>query len=288
MTKYAISIILAVLMFGLVRPAHAYNLTFVSSKGSDSGGCNHEGQPCRGLNRALLMTDPGGEIRVLDAGRYWSGNLSQLVTVIDKGVTIVGPEGAAMVDDIIINAPADAVVNLVNLEIRAVVAPDGLLFASGARLTMKNCAIRRFARFGIYIATGATYLLEDVVVSRNILSNDAANGWGVTIWGANATKIADGVLRRVSVIGNRLGVRLVFAKAVVSDSVFANNVNEGILVGASGGNGGAVLAIDHSTVSRNDIGVRTLTGSQAFSSGDNFIFSNRQDVVGVLTTAPKR
>ena len=66
-------------------PAVAAQRTFVASFGSDSAACALAA-PCRGFAAAILKTDPGGEVIVLDSAGYGP-------VTIAKSVAIVAPPG---------------------------------------------------------------------------------------------------------------------------------------------------------------------------------------------------
>lgn len=66
-------------------PADAAVRTWLSTNGSDSGPCTRT-QLCRTLFAAIQLTDPQGEVAILDSGGYSPAT-------IDQPISIVAPPG---------------------------------------------------------------------------------------------------------------------------------------------------------------------------------------------------
>ena len=104
LTPFAIAALAAVSLPALA----GVQRTFVASNGADTNPCSLT-QPCRAFAAALLQTNPGGEIIVLDSAGYGP-------VVIDKAVSIIAPAGiyagvtATSGNGIVVNAPGAAVV----------------------------------------------------------------------------------------------------------------------------------------------------------------------------------
>src|SRR4029450_4715446 len=70
---------------GLSFLACAIQRTFVRSDGVDTDPCTLQ-KPCRGFAAAILLTDPAGEVIVLDSAGYGA-------VTITKAVSIIAPTG---------------------------------------------------------------------------------------------------------------------------------------------------------------------------------------------------
>jgi hypothetical protein len=64
--------------------ASAATQTFVSAKGDDAATCELD-KPCRTIAGALLKTDVGGEVAVLDAGEFGPFKVTNSVKVSAGG-----------------------------------------------------------------------------------------------------------------------------------------------------------------------------------------------------------
>ena len=73
------------LLLGISLPALGAQRTFVKSNGSDLNPCSIT-SPCRSFNAAIIQTNPGGEVVILDTAGY--GPMT-----IDKSIKIIGPTG---------------------------------------------------------------------------------------------------------------------------------------------------------------------------------------------------
>src|SRR6185369_11372319 len=80
-----VSALFALALTAVATDVSALPRTFVASFGLDSNGCSLS-SPCRGFTKALAVTDPGGEIVVLDSAGYGA-------VTIDKSVSIIVPTG---------------------------------------------------------------------------------------------------------------------------------------------------------------------------------------------------
>jgi len=83
------------------------NRSFVSALGSDANACTVSA-PCRTLSQALTMTNPGGEIVVVNSGEYNPATIMEPVTVSATGVTasITATSGSALT----INTPGNVTI----------------------------------------------------------------------------------------------------------------------------------------------------------------------------------
>ena len=262
--------VLPALLSLLAAPALAAQRTFVSVNGSDTNSCAVT-SPCRGFAAAIALTDPGGEVIVLDSGGYG-------VVTIGQSVSIVAPTG--VYGGISVFAPDDGVVvngSNIDVVLRGLVingqgGVDGVNFQDGHSLLITNCVVSGMSDDGLSSAAAGYLHVEDSEFSRN-------KKHGIAISAA-----LDAVVDRVRVEANG-GAGLVAvedASVSVSNSVVADNGGDGLSVtsdsatatlavtdsvitghlkgfGISVGNaqssGTALLTVEHTTVTNNRYGI---------------------------------
>src|SRR5215467_7931242 len=131
-------------LFATLASSGAYalsNRTFVSGNGSDANPCSLAA-PCRSFAGAILQTNPGGEIAVLDTAGYGAVTITMAVSIVNEegveaGITVTSGDG------ITITAGASDVVNLRGLTIvGAGSSANGVTFNSGGALNIQSCVIR--------------------------------------------------------------------------------------------------------------------------------------------------
>src|SRR5579884_1004369 len=107
--------------------------TFVSAHGADTNPCSVL-QPCRTFAFALSQTNPGGEIYVLDTAGYGPVTITQAVSIVNQtstaAITASGGGNAVTVN-------AGGTGN------------TGIVFNSGASLSVEDCTISQFTFAGI-------------------------------------------------------------------------------------------------------------------------------------------
>ncbi len=155
MTRTAVALLAAASLPALA----GVQRTFVAHDGNDANPCSIT-LPCRAFAAALLQTNPGGEIIVLDSAGYGP-------VTIDKAVSIIAPAGiyagvtATSGNGIVVNAPGAAVV-LRGLEINGTgtSAGSGIVNQAAASLLIDRCTVSGFANTGAALgdaqASGST------------------------------------------------------------------------------------------------------------------------------------
>jgi hypothetical protein len=286
---YRNTLSVAFLMTALLQFAPAYGQsmrTYVSGTGKDGTACTLA-NPCRTLQAALKLTNPGGQIQSLDSADYG-------YVTINQAVTLLGAHGAtgvlaANVSGITINAGANDVINLKGLDIDGVGSGgNGIQFNSGSTLNIQDSIIRGFAS-GINITSTSanSFTVSDTVLSNNSIGLSAQSSAPIT-----------GVLSGVQVINNASGVVATGANSssqvllTVQSSMVANNDTVGILsngfstisvsdttianngIGVEAQNAGAVLQLFGSSLTGNTTGWAALNGGQVISSASNAIGGN--------------
>jgi len=76
---------IAILFLAMAVAQAQENRTFVSVGGDDANKCR-QATPCKTFQGALVKTNPGGEIDVLDSGGFGAVNINKAVTIDGSGV----------------------------------------------------------------------------------------------------------------------------------------------------------------------------------------------------------
>jgi hypothetical protein len=93
----------------VLSAAQAAQRTFVSTGGNDANACSLVA-PCRGFAKAITVTDPGGELVVLDSGGYGFVTVNKNVTILSPAGVYAGISVFAAQDGVTVTAPATKVV----------------------------------------------------------------------------------------------------------------------------------------------------------------------------------
>ena len=119
--------------------------TFVAHDGNDANPCSITA-PCRAFAAALLQTNPGGEIIVLDSAGYGP-------VTVDKAVSIIAPAGiyagvtATSGDGIVVNAPGGSrrAARARDQRDRRQASGSGIVNQAAASLLIDRCTVSGFA-----------------------------------------------------------------------------------------------------------------------------------------------
>ena len=283
---------------------------FVSAQGDDGDPCTAT-FPCRTLAGALAATVPGGEIYVIDSGRYGDVTITQAVSIINQaGSAILGANIGG--NAVTINAGTGDKVVLRGLTIvGAGSGSNGIVFSSGASLSVEDCAFSQFTFGGVLFQPSNSSRLH---VSNTRVFNNGPGGVGIYVnpqipSGAAAVsatferlEATDDSQAGIFVDGRNSG-QSVQLKATIADSVLADSITDGVHAVSSvsgaptfvmvrnttlsnngfGGSseGGATLVFGHSTLSGNGQASFTNSGGLLLSYGDNNVDGN-----GSLGPAP--
>jgi hypothetical protein len=267
MIKITFSQLIAVALFSLclaTAPAEAtVDHTYVSGKGTDTGGCATPATACRTFAYAITQTAAAGEIIAIDAANYAPVTITQSISIVaDAG----GPAGIIMTSTapptfqgtaITINAGAADVVNLRGLTLDGEgTASVGIYLTSAGSLTISDCVVRHFVNLGI----GLTGPLHASILNT-VMTN---NGFGLSVGGIGAA--ATFVTVRKSVMNNNFtGFAANYdAMLTFADSMATGNSLGGFVSLFSGPGSPAVV----------------------YSYGDNEINGNGTDISGGGTLTP--
>ena len=230
--------------------------TFVSALGSDANACSLAA-PCRGFAAALVQTNPGGEIVVLDSAGYGPVTITKAVSIVvppgiyaGVSVTIAGTDG------IVVNAGASDEVILRGLTINNQGGNNGVVFNSGAALYVESCTIRGFA-----LATMANLKFAPAGASKLFVKDSYIRGGQAGINLANGTTAASATIDNTRIESNVSGVIASFSGSLaLRNSVVAENTNHGVSLSTGAGQ---VLdaALDNVMLANNDTNGLNVAGS---------------------------
>jgi hypothetical protein len=249
--------VLAVIGLAAPPPAMAaVQRTFVSASGSDANNCQLA-TPCRGFAAALVQTNPGGEIVVLDSAGYGPVTINKAVSIVvppgiyaGVSVTIAGTDG------IVINAGAADEVILRGLTINNQGGNNGVVFNSGAALYVESCTIRGFA-----LASMANLKFAPGAASKLFVKDSYIRGGQAGINLANGATLASATIDNTRIESNVNGVTASFSGALtLRNSIIAENTNHGVSLQTGAGQ---VLdaALDNVMLSNNDTNGLNVAGS---------------------------
>ena len=194
---------LLLVLFFCARAAQAAPQTFVSaSKGDDANTCEQE-KPCRTFAGALLKTDVGGEVAVLDAGEYGPFKVTHSVKVTAAGV--YAGVTAYSGDAVHLEPPNGSVVALRGLTFTGKGAERGINYLApgparagdeadpeaGVTLHVEGCTVSGFNNMGVAFFGKGSLFLKDTTVRGN-----GADGVGI--------HLLSGVVVRASLVNCRL------------------------------------------------------------------------------------
>jgi hypothetical protein len=260
------SAIVAAAALALSLPAQAQNgmltRSFVSSAGSDGNPCTIT-QPCASFAHAYTVIGANGIIAALDPGKYGPLSITTPVTVNGNGwAAITAP---ATGNGITINAGTGNVI-LTGLEVDGAGAGyNGIVFQSGASLTISNCIVKDFIEqtnnglsgFGISIQPTSGSTIDFTIVNTTVLNNAFA---GIGYIPVSGSATANGAIDHVVATNNAIGIDVETALASggtanvsISNSVASNNTGNGITV--LPGSGTITATIDNDELNNNAYGV---------------------------------
>lgn len=304
-----------------VGDAYAQNATsYVSSTGNDANTCTFA-SPCRTFQRGHDQTNAGGFLQALDVtGDYGPVVITKGIRISSPGDNNPGERATITVTSgnaITINAPANATVSLVNLEVRGSGTSDnGVLFNSGFLLQVYGGAYFGFGGaspngFGVKFAPAAFSRL--FVTGANMSGNGTASTGAAVQVNPQSGGSAFVDLREITAYNNAFGLAIDTTgssggvNAVIHGGVMQFNRQDGIVFVAGGapvgvtvdnnalvlgnsGNGvraigtGAFARLDQATITGNGTGVAAVSGGIVYSYGNNSIDGNGTN--GTTTPLP--
>jgi hypothetical protein len=302
-TKAACAVIAALALAAIAPDAAAISRTFVASFGSDSNPCSLP-LPCRGFTAALALTDPGGEIVVLDSAGYGAVTIGKSVSIIVPagiyaGVSVFSGDGIRI-------AGIGIDVTLQGLTINGQGGVHGVRFVQGSRLNVAGCQINAMNGNGVRVEGAGTVVVtrSSIVGSaqEGVFVNAAANvtivrsriqsngGTGIEMGGGASGNIVRSVVANSGLFGvEALQATAGTTHIAIDDASITDNANgAGAYAEASGGGAFARIDVMGSLVTRNFNGVYAFSqgsGTAAISVTGNDIPENANSGVITVTSS---
>ena len=205
--------------------------TFVSAAGSDSNPCSFAA-PCRHFQAAVNATSAGGEVDALDPAGYGPITISQGITIEGQGWSYIAPPNNG--NGITINAGnGNVIIHGVSINGAGITGSTfGIIFNSGASLTVDSCVIRGVTVDGIRLIPSSSGALVKLFVSNSQMSSNGSAGIFIFPSGAVETYVSlnhvetnnngnFGVLAK----GSNLTIGAIFTS--ITDSVASSNGSVG-------------------------------------------------------------
>jgi hypothetical protein len=161
--------------------------TWVSALGNDSNPCSRT-NPCKTFAGAILKTNTGGEITVMDAGGFGTVIIRKSITIDGTGVasSILAAQTTGITIDIPFRRQGDIKrsVRIRGLSINGLGnGINGIDVVAAARVSVEDCVIDGFTVDGIAVRAGISF------VRNTTIRNNA--GTGVNVTGASGSAISD-------------------------------------------------------------------------------------------------
>jgi parallel beta-helix repeat protein len=275
----------------LTTQAHAVQRTHVSAAiGNDTNtatGCTPVA-PCRTFQAAMTVTDPNGEVVVLDSGGYGAVGITQSVALIAPTGVFAGISVFANIDAGISIAEQGINVVLRGLTINGQGGNFGIHMEGNNKLTIENCVISNLEGSGIFVEGTSTVRITNTIIRDNgfigVHFLDGARGTitrSIISGNVDAGVFAQGVtngttttvdIAKSTISGNAAGVGTgnssnAVNKISIRDSRIVRNINAGL--SADGGAGTAILSASNNIVSNNGIGIMASgIGAKVWASGN--------------------
>jgi len=227
--SWAATAALLLALTAAVPAAATVDHTYVSGKGTDTGGCVTPPTACRTFAYALSQTATSGEIIVLDPANYSPVTITNSISIVADGG---GPAGIILAtgNAITVNAGTAGVVNLRGLTLDGEgTAQSGIVVNSAGSLTISDCFIRHFQNSGILLSGNLNGSILNSVMANN--------GIGLTVSGSstfvNANQTFVTIRKSVANDNGAAGFSLGtagFVTVAFADSVATGNSGPGILI----------------------------------------------------------
>ncbi len=142
------------------------NRSFVATTGDDANNCTATAN-CRTFTRALSVTNPNGEVVVVNSGGYGSFTITRPVVItaigVDASIAYTNLSGSA----IGINTLGDVTITGLNLSGGGGTGGNGIIAENVGTLKLYNMRIQDFAYYGIAFEQGAALSVYDSTVHGN-------------------------------------------------------------------------------------------------------------------------
>jgi len=294
----ALSAFLLVAFFATASMAQVQR-TFVSGFGSDANPCTRIA-PCRTFGQAISLTNPGGEVIVLDSAGYGAFAIIQAVSIVAPpgiyaGISVFSGNGI----DISVGDSDTVILRGLTINNQGSTL-GGILYSSGGTLHVESCVVSGFSSGAGLFSNGP----GNLEIKDSIMRGDA-NGIFVQPLSGTATASIEKVrlescstglgagsgstvtVRGSIASGNETGFSAASvdsrpAELNLEKCVASNNSMDGISA-LSGSTGVATVRLSNSTVTNNSRGLSN-GGSPAvlLSRGNNTVEGNVTNTNGTI------
>jgi len=272
----------------LAAPAAAalLNKSYVSNSGDDTHTCaDPTANACASFNRAIAVTEAGGEITVVNTGEYGDFIAIHAINVTNDGAGEASIVNLGAGIGIEINAGAGDVVSVRGLVIDGQgTGVVGITVNTASAVHIQNCVIRNFeaspTSYGILMQpTGHTQLFVSDTIIFNNGNNFESAGILLEPFGTGTANV---VLDRVHVENNVIGILAngdqstgTGIHAVIRDSVVSGNASFGIQASTVTGKAPAFIVVERASVVNNaNSGIRALGPGATMLLKDNTVSRN--------------
>ncbi|HSE19102.1 MAG TPA: right-handed parallel beta-helix repeat-containing protein [Pyrinomonadaceae bacterium] len=253
---------IATFMFATVSIAQAQaSRTWVSGVGDDANPCSRTA-PCKTWAGAISKTAACGEIDALDPGGYGAVTITKSITL--DGTGTLASILASLVNGIIINAASTDVVTIRGISINGFCnGINGINILQAARVNVEDCVIFRFnTGNGITVNESSDLRLN---VRNTVIRDNTLDGINTTT--SSPTLKVRVTLEHVSLVGNGNGLHARSGSLVTArNSVFSNNITNGIFADALGTNAASVFSWENQITNNGGNGVRAGNAGNAGTS----------------------
>jgi hypothetical protein len=291
--RFAFGSLLFLMLFA--SASIAQQRTFISGLGSDMNSCSRAA-PCRTFAQAILGTNAGGEVIVLDSAGYGP-------FTITKSVSIIAPQGVyagisvLSGDGIDINAGVSDVVILRGLTINSQGGANGIMYNTGGKLHVENCVISGFSSgSGIILQSAGSLFVKDAIMRGNFAGIQVQPSSGTVSGSIDSVRLEGNAGNGLFVAGANVSIRNSVASGnggglkannpsgtceLNIENCMVSNNREGVVADGFGG-GAATVRISGSTVTNNEFGLRQLDVGVLLSRGNNTVEGNTNNTSGTI------
>jgi parallel beta helix pectate lyase-like protein len=216
--------------------------TFVSAaSGDDTNPCSRP-LPCRNFAAAIVLTDNGGEVVVLDSGGYGVVTIPKPISIISAKGVYAGVTAFSFGTAITVNAGDTGHVILRNLHLNSHDANVGIDADTVASLLVEGCTITGFSLQGILFdpsTAGARLAVSNTVVRHS-------GNTGIFISGGTDPSA---VIEATTLQKNTSGIYFDHATGSIRGSLASGGVNYGFAAAP-----GSKVAVEDSVSTNNGYG----------------------------------
>lgn len=290
-----------VLLAALVLPATSLaqaTRTWVSGVGDDANPCSRTA-PCKTFAGAISKTATGGEIDALDPGGYGTVTITKSITISGAGtnasILASGTQG------VVITAPANATVNLIDLNINgagSTLGTNGVRINSAGAVRLEHVEIFNFSQAGVDFESNSAspnpqsrLTIENSTIQNNVgegvlVLPQTSVGERATVFNSNIDENGCGIS-----VGGTCGAAAGNGKAALATEIGSTISDNGGGAGTPGEGAGiesvgstAANIIGNDNVIDNTIGLSRKASGLIISFGDNYVFGNATNGTPSSTT----